>query len=109
MMQGKAASSIWVLLNSGRIDSIEGLDYIKSHENVNFIVERFKVGDTVKEEWIGTERQVLYRIYTAADSIFGINQTIEDIKNTLKIKDSNGNDMVIEWLKPWNTEDYIFN
>ena len=109
MMQGKAASSIWVLLNSGRIDSIEGLDYIKSHENVNFIVERFKIGDTVKEEWVGTERQVLYRIYTNADSIFEINQTIKDIQNTLKVKDSRGSDMVIEWLKPWKTEDYIFN
>ncbi|MBO6830308.1 MAG: carbamoyl-phosphate-synthetase, partial [Muricauda sp.] len=109
MMRGKAACSIWILLKAGKIDSIEGLDKVKSHENVNFVVERFKEGDTVKEEWIGTERQVLYRIYTSADSIYGVNQTIEDIKNTLKITDSNGDDMVIEWLKPWNTEDYIFN
>ena len=108
MMQGRAASSIWILLNSGRIDSIEGLDDIKSHNNVNFIVERFKVGDTVKEEWVGTERQVLYRIYTAADSIFGINETIKEIRDTLKVTDSDGNDMIIEWLKPWNTEGYIF-
>ncbi len=82
---------------------------MKSHKNVHFVVERFKVGDTVKEEWVGTERQVLYRIYTAADSIFEINQTIEDIKNTLTITDEKGDDMVIEWLKPWNTNDYSFN
>ncbi|WP_421804055.1 ATP-grasp domain-containing protein [Flagellimonas sp.] len=109
MMRGKTACSVWILLKAGKIDSIEGLDKVKSHENVNFVVERFKEGDTVKEEWIGTERQVLYRIYTSADSIYGVNQTIEDIKNTLKIMDSNGDDMVIEWLKPWKTEDYIFN
>ncbi|WP_350291616.1 carbamoyl-phosphate-synthetase [uncultured Croceitalea sp.] len=109
MMNGKSACSVWVLLKDGKISSIEGLENIKSHENVNFIVERFKVGDTVQEEWVGTERQVIFRIYTAADSIFGINQTIEDIKNVLKIKDSNGEDMIIEWLNPWNTDSYIFN
>ena len=63
----------------------------------------------MKDEWIGTERQVLFRIYMAADSIFGINSTIEDIKNTLKVIDSNGDDMVIEWLNPWETDKYIFN
>ena len=109
MMKGKAACSVWVLLNSGKIDTIEGLEAVKSHRNVHFIVERFKEGDTVKEEWIGTERQVLFRIYTAAESIFEINQTILDIQNTLKIRDTDGNDMVLEWLRPWNTEDYIFN
>ena len=109
MMGGKAACSVWVLLKGGKIDSIKGLDKIKAHKNVHFVVERFKVGDTVKEEWVGTERQVLYRIYTAGESIFEINQAIEDIKNTMTVTDENGDDMVIEWLKPWNTEDYIFN
>ncbi|MEM7487126.1 MAG: carbamoyl-phosphate-synthetase [Bacteroidota bacterium] len=109
MMGGHSACSVWVLLNSGKIESIEGLTEMKSHKNVNFVVERFKEGDIVKDEWVGTERQVLFRIYTAADSIFGINETIEDIKNTLKVTDSNGDDMVIEWLKPWKTDDYIFS
>ena len=85
------------------------MDKIKAHKNVHFVVERFKVGDMVKEEWVGTERQVLYRIYTAGESIFEINQAIEDIKNTIMVTDEKGDDMVIEWLNPWNTEDYIFN
>jgi biotin carboxylase len=109
MMKGKAACSVWVLLKSGEIDTIEGLDKIRAHKNVNFIVERFHIGDTVKEEFLGTERQVIFRIYTAANSIFEINETIEDIKSTLKIADTKGNDMVIEWLKPWNTQDYLFS
>nr|WP_321413158.1 carbamoyl-phosphate-synthetase [uncultured Allomuricauda sp.] len=109
MLRGKVACSVWVLLNSGKIQSIKGLDDIKSHKNVNFIVERFKAGDTVKKEWLGTERQVLYRIYTSGDSINEVNQAILDIKNTLKISGPENNDMVIEWLQPWNTEDYDFN
>jgi biotin carboxylase len=109
MMQGQSACSIWVLLKSGKIESIEGLEELKAHKNVHFVVERFQQGDTVKEEFLGTERQVLYRIYTAGDSIFEINKTIEEIQNILKVTDPDGNDMVIEWLKPWNTEDYSFN
>lgn len=109
MMKGQAACSIWVLLKSGKIESVEGLEEMKAHKNVHFVVERFKQGDTVDEAFLGTERQVLYRIYTAGDSIFEINQTIEDIKSMLKVKDPNGEDMVIEWLKPWNTDDYIFD
>lgn len=109
MFRGKAACSVWVLLKGGKIDSIEGLEEMKAHKNVHFVVERFKEGDVVKDEFVGTERQVLFRIYTAGDSIFEVNNTIEDIQNILKITDSNGNDMVLEWLKSWNTEDYNFN
>lgn len=108
MMRGKVACSVWVLLKAGKIASIKGLDAVKSHKNVHFVVERFVQGDEVLNEWVGTERQVLYRIYTDADSIYEINQTVEDIKNTLKITDSHGNDMVVEWLRPWNEKDYIF-
>ncbi len=74
-----------------------------------FVVERFKVGDTVLEEFLGTERQIIYRIYVNADSIVEVNQIIENFKNTLQVFDSNGEDMILEWLKPWNVEDYIIN
>jgi biotin carboxylase len=106
LMGGKIACSIWVLLKGGKINSIEGLDLIKAHKNVHFVVERFEVGDIVKEEWVGTERQVVFRIYTAGESIFEINEAIEDIKNTLTITDDKGDDMIVEWLKPWNLKDY---
>lgn len=109
MMRGQTACSVWVLLKSGKIESIEGLDKLKAHKNVHFVVERFKQGDIVKEEFLGTERQVLFRIYTAGNSVFEINQTIEDIQSILKITDSKDNDMVLEWLKLWNTKDYIFD
>ena len=109
MMRGKTACSIWVLLKQGKIESIGGLEEVRSHKNVIFIVERFKKGDTVKQEWIGTERQVLYRIYTVADSIFEINDTIEFIKNTITVTNPDGADMVLEWVKPWDTKDYNFN
>lgn len=106
MFRGKSACSIWILLKDGKINSIKGLDEIKNHKNVNFVVERFKQGDTVMPEWVGTERQILYRIYTASDSIEETNQTILDIKEILDVKGEEGEDMIIEWTPLWNPEDY---
>ena len=109
MFRGKTACSIWILLKGGKIDRVEGINEIKSNKNVVFVVERFKVGDTVKEEFLGTERQIIYRIYVNADSIIEVNQIIDNFKNTLKVFDSKGDDMILEWLKPWNTEDYVLD
>ncbi|GAB4158357.1 MAG: ATP-grasp domain-containing protein [Winogradskyella sp.] len=106
MLGGKKACSIWVLLKAGKITSIKGLDKIKNHKNVIFVVERFKEGDEVAPAMVGTERQVLFRIYTVTDSIAETNQTILDIQNILDVCDENGEDMVLEWTKLWNTDDY---
>ena len=106
--RGGANSSVWVLLKDGKIASIKGLDKIKAHKNVHFVVERFKEGDVVQKEWVGTERQVLFRIYTAGKSIQEVNSTIAFIHEHLEVKDDNGQDMIIERLKPWNESDYTF-
>lgn len=106
MLRGKSASSIWILLNEGKIETLKGIEKIKAHKNVIFVVERFKQGDTVKPEWVGTERQVLYRIYTVSDNVEETNQTIEDIKEVLEVKNESGEDMIIEWTPLWNAEEY---
>ena len=106
MLRGKKACSIWVLLKAGKITSIKGLEELKNHKNVIFVVERFKEGDEVLPAMIGTERQVLFRIYTVSDSVAETNQTILDIQNILDIRDENGEDMVLEWTDLWNTDDY---
>ena len=109
LFKGKTACSIWILLKGGKIDRIEGIDEIKSNENVCYIMQRFKEGETVKDEFLGTERQIIYRIYVNANSMHEINQIVKKFKNTLKVFDTKGEDMILEWLKPWNTQDYKFN
>ena len=104
--KGKIACTIWVLLTAGKIDKIQGINEIKADENVIFVLERFKTGDIVKEEWLGTERQVYSRIYLVADSITEINRKIEEFRNLLDIVDTDGNGMILEWLKPFNEDDY---
>ncbi|MBO0323570.1 ATP-grasp domain-containing protein [Muricauda sp. CAU 1633] len=104
--RGKNACTIWILLTGGEIGSIEGVDEIKNDPNTVFVLERFKEGDTVEEEWLGTERQVYSRIYVVADTIAEINSKIRAFKDVLKIKDTNGENMILEWLKPFNEDDY---
>lgn len=105
--KGKKACTIWVLLTKGEIGLIEGMNEIKSDENVVFVLERFKSGDIIRPKMLGTERQVYARIYVVANSITEINEKISQFKNTLKINDYNGKNMILEWLKPFAPSDYI--
>lgn len=104
--RGKVACTIWILLSDGQIDEIEGLDKVKTDESVIFVLERFTKGDVVEKDWLGTEKQVFTRIYLVADSIKEVNNKITEFKNLLKIKDVQGENMILEWLKPFNENVY---
>nr|WP_321225709.1 carbamoyl-phosphate-synthetase [uncultured Psychroserpens sp.] len=107
--KGKTACTIWVLLKEGTINSIEGLEQIQTDENVIFVLDRFKTGDVVDAEMLGTEKQVFARIYLVADTITDINKKIVEFRNLLKITDSKGQDMILQWMEPFEEADYIKN
>lgn len=104
--RGKKACTIWVLLKAGKIDVVEGLNQIKSDKNVIFVLDRFKTGDSVQPEMLGTEKQVFARIYLVADTISNINGKINEFRNLLKIVDSSGENMILEWLEPFKESWY---
>lgn len=106
MFKGKMACTIWVLLKGGKIDSIQGLDQIKSDKNVIYVLDRFKTGDVIHPEMLGTEKQVFARIYIVAESILEVNKKIIEFKDLLQITNVNGENMILEWLKPFNESDY---
>lgn len=106
MFRGKKACTIWVLLKAGKIDVVEGLDQIKSDKNVIFVLDRFKTGDVVDSAMLGTEKQVFARIYLVADNITQINRKIVEFRNLLRIVDTTGQDMILEWMKLLNENDY---
>lgn len=106
LFRGKMSCTIWVLLKGGEIGSIEGLNEIKSNENVVFVLDRFKKGDTIPKDWLGTEKQVYARIYVVGDSIKEINGKINAFQDILKIEDTNGGNMILQWLEPFDENDY---
>ena len=107
LFKGKVASTIWILLRGGEIKSIQGINAIKEDEQVVFVLERFKKGDLVREEWIGTERQVYARIYVEVDSMQEMNDKIEKFKDQLKITNTLGDDMILTWLEPFDLKEYV--
>lgn len=94
----KCAATLWILLKSGKIGKITGLNEIEKDHRVAATVQRLSEGDTVEAGWAGTEKQVLARIYIVCDSPYELEQAIRELEEQIHVTDSNNNDMIIEWL-----------
>ena len=100
------ASTIWVLLKSGTIGEVKGLDIIKANKNVSFILERFKKNDKIETNMIGTERQVFARIYLQCNKFEELKEKIIEFQEILEIKDEKGQNMIIDWISPTSIINY---
>jgi len=103
------AATIWVLLKSGTIANVKGLDVIKSDKNVSFVMERFFENDIIEPNMIGTERQVFARIYLQCNEFEELKEKVIEFQQILEIKDSNGENMIIDWLSPASVMNYKLN
>lgn len=86
---GKWASTLWILLKQGHIARIEGLENVASDKNIVANVQRLYEGDIVEKEWIGTEKQVLTRLYVVCNSKKELKETLAHYINTVKVYDDN--------------------
>ncbi len=91
------ATTIWVLLKAGRIGAVDGIEVIRSHPNIINFLQRFKIGDMVTNNMLGTERQVFSRIYIVAKTSLEIDQLLIFIKNTLSVNDELGENLILDW------------
>lgn len=103
------ATTIWVLLKSGTIGIVKGIDKIKSNKNVSFVMERFKENDIIEPDMIGTERQVFARIYVQCNQFEELYEIIANFKQILEIKDKNGENMIVDWISPTSIYNYKLN
>lgn len=95
-LRGKWAATLWFLLKKGRIDKIEGLEKLGEDERVVANIQRLHEGDTVLPEWIGTEKQVLTRLYIVCNSKMELADTLKFYMNTVKVLDEDGNEMLLK-------------
>ena len=95
-LRGKWASTLWFLLKEGTITKIEGLDKLSDDKRVVANIQRLREGDKVQPEWIGTEKQVLTRMYLVCDSKTELADTLKHYMETVKVLDENGNDMLLK-------------
>lgn len=102
--RGKWAATQWFLLISGKIKEIQGLDKIESDSKVVANVQRFYEGDEVLSDWIGTEKQVLTRLYFVCDSKQELADKLNEYAEKIKVIDEQGNNMV---LNSFNIEEAL--
>jgi hypothetical protein len=97
---GYVARTIWILGKPGVISEIIGLDEIREKPSVLKILSRFLPGDHLSEDMIGTERQVLMRIYTLGKSELELNEINRYISETLQVFDHKGKSLIADLYVP---------
>lgn len=95
---GKQCCTLWVLLKSGLIKNIYGIKELEKDSSVIFIMQRFNEGETVLENMVGNEKQVLARIYIVSETKVELVSKINSIKLSLSVIDENENEMIVDLL-----------
>ena len=93
--RGKWAATQWFLLRQGTVARIEGLDRAASDPRVVADIRRLHEGDAVLPEWVGTEKQVLTRLYLVCDTKEELAAALKEYAAAVKVYDENGRDMVL--------------
>lgn len=94
--RGKWAATLWFLLKKGRIGKIEGFEHISEDLCVVDNVQRLYEGDKVAEEWIGTEKQVMTRLYLVCDSKKMLAEKMSEYTKKIKVWDDLGENMLLQ-------------
>lgn len=89
-------ATIWIILNKGIINRIDGLEQLKNDKRIYKIVQRMYEGDRVDESMLGTEAQVCMRIYVSCLNKDEIREIIDQIYDRLHIYDCDNNNMIID-------------
>ena len=92
---GQYAASVWFLLQEGTVGEIEGLDQLQKDPCVVASVQRLYVGDEILPGWIGTEQQVMLRLFLASPTKKGLHDVILKYQNAIKVRDTAGKNMLV--------------
>lgn len=94
--RGKWAATLWFLLKSGTIHEIRGLEGVADDSRVVANIQRLYEENQVLDEWIGTEKQVMSRMYLLCDSKEELANALQEYMLKVNVLDANGNSMVLK-------------
>ncbi|MCH1940973.1 ATP-grasp domain-containing protein [Holdemania massiliensis] len=95
-LRGKWASTLWFLLKEGKVAKIEGLSDAESDPCVVANIQRLYEGDAVLPEWIGTEKQVLTRLYLVCNTKAELAEKLKYYMDHVKVYDEAGNNLLLK-------------
>jgi biotin carboxylase len=98
--QGRHAATVWLLAKEGTIGQIEGLEEITSYHEVIKIAQRLYPGDKVSSMMVGTEAQVIARIYIAGSTKEQVKKAIKLVQKKTKVYDIKGKPMLLNGFDP---------
>lgn len=93
------SATVWILLKKGIIGKIHGFDLLEKDSSIFFISRRLFEGDHVTEEMVGTEAQVMSRIYVSCKTKLELQNKISEIYDTIKVFDQDNNNQIIDGFK----------
>ena len=102
--KGMCASTVAISLREGTIASIEGTEEIKGMKAVADFIQYYSNGDTITKKKLNTLDQLLARVMVIGKNREEVVAVLGKIRNTVKVKDTEGKDMII-----WDTFDRIYN
>jgi hypothetical protein len=71
------------------------MDEIDSDRRIVAIVQRLYEGDEIIPAWVGTEKQVLTRLYFVCDTKEDLAVCLKEYQGKIKVYDTDGNNMVL--------------
>jgi len=94
-LRGKWAATLWFLLKKGTIKKISGLENVGADPRIVADIRRLQEGDVVRPEWVGTEKQVLTRLYIVCDSKTALRDCLKEYQSKVSVTDENGSEMTL--------------
>ena len=94
----KKCYNISCLLRDGEIKKIEGVEKLKNTKGIIDVYESYEEGSILTENVWGKLAQIGVRLFVVPDNQTHYEKIQNDIKNTLKIIDTNNKNMIINYL-----------
>ena len=93
--RGKCACTIWFLAKEGIINRIEGLEAATEDQAVTKVFQRLYEGDAVTREMVGTEAQVVARLYMVCETREEMRFKVRRFQNVVKVYNEKGHPMLL--------------
>ena len=101
--RGKKATTLSLPLRPGLIKSIIGLEKVRKFNDIVDITIYYHEGDEILPKHLNTLDQLFARIMIVSENMKDMLSILNDIRNTVSIKDDSNNEMII-----WDTFDLIY-